>query len=84
MEEFFAVYIEYWEANDSSDGFYSKIIQTLNDIVDFSIEKAINENIADNWGDEYRSIGNATVILVLVGICRKLITALFDWLTNNN
>ncbi|KAF7952695.1 hypothetical protein EAE96_005926 [Botrytis aclada] len=84
VEEFLAGHIECWEADDGGNSFYNRMVQTLKDISDFSIEAAVNANAADDWGDEYGSTGKAAAILTLVGICGRLVTALLEWLTNDD
>ncbi|KAF5875503.1 uncharacterized protein Bfra_003957 [Botrytis fragariae] len=84
VEEFLAGHIECWEADDSGNSFYNRMVQTLKDISDFSIEAAVNANSADDWGDEYGSTGKAAAILALVGICGRLVAALLEWLTNDD
>ncbi|TGO84792.1 hypothetical protein BPOR_0465g00060 [Botrytis porri] len=84
VEEHFAGHIECWEADDSGDSFYNRMVQTLKDILDFSIEAAVNATAADDWGDECGSTGKGAAILALIGTCGRLVAALLEWLTNDD
>ncbi|TGO08041.1 hypothetical protein BTUL_0229g00080 [Botrytis tulipae] len=84
VEEFLAGHIECWEADDSGSGFYRKLVETLGKISEWCIDAAVKANATDDWGDEYGSTGKAAAIMALVGICAGLVSALLDWLTNDD